>query len=186
MQTAGLPAPVSGSISLSRHYSQVARLLRSFMPPTCHGLSQEDVTPIGGHPVTAGGFADIWEAMYDGRKVVLKSYRCYVMFDVLHAARVRCIHHPFNPSAAVDASQRYYNEVYICNLLHHEGVGVVVLLGLYSTEAHPFGLIYEYMDGLDLKQYLKNEPYVGRLKLVHVSSHAFSIAHLMLPHSWRT
>jgi len=41
-------------------------------------------------------------------------------------------------------------------------------MGVYSTETHPFGLIYEHMDGLDLKQYLRNEPNVGRLKLVFV------------------
>ncbi|KAF9644639.1 kinase-like protein [Thelephora ganbajun] len=37
---------------------------------------------------------------------------------------------------------------------------------MYSTETHPFGLIYEYMDGLDLGQYLRNEPNVGRLELL--------------------
>jgi hypothetical protein len=30
----------------------------------------------------------------------------------------------------------------------------------------PFGLVYEYMDNLDLRQHLKNEPNVGRLELV--------------------
>lgn len=39
-------------------------------------------------------------------------------------------------------------------------------MGAYSTDAHPFGLVYDYLDGLDLKQYLRNEPNVGRLKLV--------------------
>ena len=41
-------------------------------------------------------------------------------------------------------------------------------MGVYSTETHPFGLVYEYMDGLDLMQYLGNEPNVGRLELVLV------------------
>ena len=39
-------------------------------------------------------------------------------------------------------------------------------MGMYSTELHPFGLVYEYMDGLDLRQFLRNEPNAGRLKLV--------------------
>jgi hypothetical protein len=29
-----------------------------------------------------------------------------------------------------------------------EDVDVVPLVGVYSTEAHPFGLVYEYMEGL--------------------------------------
>ena len=75
----------------------------------------------------------------------------------------------------VDASQRYYNEVRVCNLLHRRGIGAIAFVAAYSTEAHPFGLIYEFMDGLDLKQFSRHEPYAGRLKLVHVPLHAFTI-----------
>ena len=73
----------------------------------------------------------------------------------------------------VDILQRYCNEVRVCSLLCNRDVGVAMFVGAYSTEAHPFGLIYEYMDGLDLKQYLTNEPYVGKLKLVQFPFHAF-------------
>ena len=62
--------------------------------------------------------------------------------------------------------QRFYNEVRMCSLLHHGDVEVVSLVGVYSTEAHPLGLVYEYMDGLDLRQYLRNKPNAARLKLV--------------------
>ena len=48
-------------------------------------------------------------------------------------------------------------------------MNVVPLVGVYSTEAHPFGLIYEYMEGLDLKQHLRNQPSVGTLELVTTS-----------------
>ena len=54
--------------------------------------------------------------------------------------------------------QRFYNEVRMCGLLHHGDAEVVSLVGMYSTEAHPLGLIYEYMDGLDLRQYLRTNP----------------------------
>ena len=80
-----------------------------------------------------------------------------------------------------DLPQTYCNEVRISNLLHHEAVGVVAFVGAYSTDAHPLALVYEYMDGLDLKQYLKNEPYVRRLKLVHVPLRTFSTNRLTLP-----
>ena len=68
--------------------------------------------------------------------------------------------------SSANISQRFDNEVRACNVLHHEGLGVVSFIGVYSDKAHPLGLIYEFMDGLDLRQYLRNEPDVGKLKLV--------------------
>ena len=62
--------------------------------------------------------------------------------------------------------QRFRNEIHACILLHNRGVDVVPFVGVYSTEAHPFGLVYEYMDGQDLRQYVRNGPNVGRLKMV--------------------
>lgn len=59
------------------------------------------------------------------------------------------------------------------HLLRRGDVNVVPLVGVYSTETHPFGLIYEYMDGLDLKQHLRNQPNVGTLELV-TASHTLS------------
>lgn len=51
---------------------------------------------------------------------------------------------------------------------------VVPLVGMYSTEAHPFGLVYEYMDSLDLKQHLNNKPNMEWQKLVCVPIHHLS------------
>ena len=59
----------------------------------------------------------------------------------------------------------------MCSIPHHRDIGVVPLVGVYSTEAHPFSLIYEYMEGLDLRQYLRNEPRVERLQLVPIPMH---------------
>ena len=64
--------------------------------------------------------------------------------------------------------QRFRNEVHVGSLLNRN-VDVVPLVGVYSTEAHPFGLVYEYMESFDLRHYLKNEHNVGTLKLVLVS-----------------
>jgi len=79
--------------------------------------------------------------------------------------------------------QMFHNEVHVWTLLHHGDVEVVSLVGVYSTEAHPFGLVYEYMDGLDLKQYMKNEPNLRRLKLVRVPT--LLIRCLSTPHLHR-
>jgi len=62
--------------------------------------------------------------------------------------------------------QKLRNEVHASTFLRRRGVDVVPMVGVYSTEVHPFGLVYEYMDGLDLRQFLRNEPNAGRLKLV--------------------
>ena len=86
------PTPDMDVISLSQHHAQIARVLRSFMPSTCRFLSSGDVKLVSVHPVAAGGFADIWEATHDGRKVALKSYRCYMIFDVAQIVEVRCNH----------------------------------------------------------------------------------------------
>ena len=85
-------APGSNDTSLTQRYAQMAQDLRSSLPPTCHWLHPENVGLIGERPVAAGEFANIHEAMYGGRKVALKSYRCYVLFDVTQAAMARRNH----------------------------------------------------------------------------------------------
>ena len=86
------PAPGLNGVSLSQHYARMAQDLRPSLPSTCHWLDPEDVRLVGEQPIAAGGFANIYEATYDSRKVVLKSYRCYVSFDVVQAVTVRYNH----------------------------------------------------------------------------------------------
>lgn len=78
-------------------------------------------------------------------------------------------------------SQRFCNEAHVFNLLRD--ADVVPLVGVYSTDTHPFGLVYEYMDGLDVRQYLRNKPHVGRLELVRVFNPAYPLF-TNLPNSW--
>ena len=73
---------------------------------------------------------------------------------------------PYAEWYAANIAQRFCNEIHVHSLLHCGGVNMVPLMGVYSTEIHPFGLIYEYMEGLDLKHYLRNQLSVGRLELV--------------------
>jgi len=82
-------APSLGDARLLQNYAQMARGLLSSSSPTCSSLGPGDIKIVGEHPVAAGGFADVWEGTYDGRKVVLKSYRCYVLFDVVNVVAVR-------------------------------------------------------------------------------------------------
>lgn len=82
--------------------------------------------------------------------------------------------------------QRFRNEVHAWTLLSNGGMEIISLVGLYSTEAHPFGLVYEYSDGLDLRQYLRKNPGVGRLELVFIPAYPLPTNLLILPdNSWR-
>ena len=56
-------------------------------------------------------------------------------------------------------------------LLHQGEADVAPLVGVYSTKAHPFSLVYEFMDGLDVRQHLRSAPNEDRLKLVLISIH---------------
>ena len=69
--------------------------------------------------------------------------------------------------------QRFHNEVHIWTLLRQRDVDVVPLVGVYSAEAHPFGLVYEYLDGLDLRQYLRSDLNVRELELVLIPIYSF-------------
>ena len=71
----------------------MAQDLRSSLSSTCRWLGPE-VNHISKRPVAAGGSADIYEATCDGRKVVLKSRRCYTSsgFDVAQVVTVCCNH----------------------------------------------------------------------------------------------
>ena len=84
------PASYLDDVTPLQRYAQIARDLRPSLPSTCCWLGPEDVKLIGKHPIAAGKFSNIWEATHNGRKAVLKAYRCYVSFDVAQVASVRC------------------------------------------------------------------------------------------------
>lgn len=86
------PTPEVGAVSLLERYMQTAQELLPSLPSLHRRLGPEDVTLIGEHPTAAGGLANIWDGMHNGRKVVLKSYRCYMSLDPAQVFAVRCNH----------------------------------------------------------------------------------------------
>ena len=62
--------------------------------------------------------------------------------------------------------QRFLRGVWASTRLSHPNI--VPFLGVLSTPTHPFALLYEMMDNLDLYRYLAQHPNVIRLKLVSV------------------
>ena len=83
----------------SRRYVQLAQGLPSSSPSTCRWLGPGELKIVSEHPIAAGGFSNVWEGTHDGRKVVLKSYRCYVSFDVANVVSVRRNHAPAEHTA---------------------------------------------------------------------------------------
>ena len=175
--------------SLTQYYAQVTRDLRSSLPSTCHWFGPADIALTREHPIASGQLANVYEAKHDGRPVMLKFYRCYVSkFDIAQIVAVRC-NHSLRSVLLTVPLQRFYNEAQVCALLRRRDVETVPLVGVYSTEIHPFGLVYEYMDGLDLRQYLRNKPNAERLKLVPIPMHPVPLLPanplMLLNNSWQ-
>jgi len=90
LEDVGSPASYLDDVTLLQRYAQMARGLRPSLPFTCRWLGPEDVKVICERPIAAGRFSNVFEATYDGRKVILKAFRCYVSFDVAQVAAVCC------------------------------------------------------------------------------------------------
>jgi serine/threonine protein kinase len=98
---------------------------------------------------------------------VVKSLRCYSSpeFDpaevgIVSSSPVHTVRETLKA-----CPQRFLKEVWASTQLSHPNI--VPFLGVYSTGSHPFALLYEMMDNLDLSQYLAKRPNVSRLKLVN-------------------
>lgn len=90
LQARSLTTPGLDDDNLLLCYTRMVRDIRPSLPSTCRWLGPGDVTLVGEHPIAAGGFTNAHEAIYDGRKVMLKSYRPYVSFDTAQVIAVSC------------------------------------------------------------------------------------------------
>ena len=59
----------------------------------------------------------------------------------------------------------------MCNRLNGGGKHFVPFIAIYSTPKHPFGLVFESMEHLNLGEYLRNNPDIPRLMLVRPRLH---------------
>ena len=75
------PSPPDGDPPQQRHFD-LAQRLRPALSPICNWLEDDDVQIIAGRPISAGGFTDLWRGSLDSRLVAIKSYRCYLSFDL--------------------------------------------------------------------------------------------------------
>lgn len=56
----------------------------------------------------------------------------------------------------------------MCSHLSSTGRPFVPFIAVYSTPEHPFGLVFEFMEHLDLGNYLRDNPDIPRLGLVRL------------------
>ena len=59
-----------------------------------------------------------------------------------------------------------HKEASTCSYLNDNGKSFVPFIGVYSTKEHPFALVFELMEHLNLSVYLRNNREVGRVDLV--------------------
>ncbi|KAF9644513.1 kinase-like protein [Thelephora ganbajun] len=134
------------SNSLSQSFFDSAQELRRSSPQTCNWLDTPDIQDIGEHAVDGGRYADVLKGRLDGRDVAIKSYRCYVCFD---CDRIR---------------MRFYKEARAYSLLSHRNI--VPFVGVYSSLKHPFSLVFDFMERLNMTEYLGKEPNARKVELV--------------------
>jgi len=73
---------------LDQSHFLLVQSLRPSLSSICNWLEKDDVHIVGGQPIGAGGFADIWRGSLDSRQVAIKSYRRYLFFDLSQVFRV--------------------------------------------------------------------------------------------------
>lgn len=83
-QIEGRDPPTLGSVGVP------TQELQPPLSPTFNWLNPTDIMLIGEHPVAAGGSANIWVGVLNGRKIVIKSFRCYKSLDRTKVTSVRC------------------------------------------------------------------------------------------------
>ncbi|KAF8066577.1 kinase-like domain-containing protein [Lyophyllum atratum] len=114
---------------------------KSGLYPLCYEL--KDVVPEGEDPVTSGGFADIYEAYFNGQKVCLKAVRMY------------------QDTKDQDFFKRFSKEAILWGQLSHPNV--LPIYGIHRFRRR-FCLVSPWMEAGDMEKYLKSRPYGSRIQ----------------------
>ena len=158
-------------IDNSLPHERYSEAIRQLLPPNCAFFQGAEVRIVDNSPIQAGGYADNWEAILDGRNVVLESYRSYETGDIDGTFRVRNVR-LFTHLAVYILFQRYHTEILACIQLSHPNI--VPFVGITSPPGHPFSLVFNTSGCIGLREYLTKNPGANRLKLVR-----------RLPSCWR-
>jgi len=119
--------------------------------PTSNLCLNGRITKHGESPVTGGGYADVWEGTFDGRKVALKIVRTWLIKD---------------PHKLV---KRLWREHVIWSTLNHPNI--LPFLGFCVGDSSGLNVltpwfVSPWMDNGTVLDYLKIHPSADRLKIV--------------------
>lgn len=116
------------------------------------------------HPVTSGSFGDVWEGIYNEKRVAIKALRVYKDQDV---QKVRKVTRPglliLLAPAANYRNQEFCKEVVIWKRISHPNI--VPFLGVSETSA-PLCMVSEWMPKGTLREYVWKNPDISRLQIV--------------------
>ena len=70
-----------------------------------------------------------------------------------------------------------------CSYLNDNDRSFVSFIGVYSTQDHPFALVFKFMEHLNLRGYLRDNQDIGRLDLVRFNCHIdhFAVSYIWAP-----
>ena len=115
------------------------------------------------YPIASGGFGDIWEGIYDEKRVAIKALRVYKEDDI---RKVRKVSHPAFPIPIplVDCHyQVFCKEAVIWRRISHPNI--VPFIGV-SEAPIPLCMISEWMLNGHVRDYAQKNPEISRLQLV--------------------
>ena len=161
------PLPIDPN-AISEHLVDLARHFRSLLPGS-ERVEEGTLEVIGERPVDAGGVADVWVGRMGNRKIAIKAYRYnsssnYLSTFVVSSAYLRRVIYSLRAYW-----QRFYKEALTCSRL--KGQSTVPFIGVYTTPKRPLTLVFEFMDHLNLREYLRKNDDAGRSELVRFCCH---------------
>ena len=131
--------------------------------PTSHIIPGELIQTTE-HPVASGAFVDVWEGIYNDKRVAMAAFRVYKEEDV---QKVKKVTHPvLLISLTPVANYRHQilcKEVAMWKRITHPNI--VPFLGVSEAPA-PLNMVSEWMPNGNVRDYVGKNPETSRLQLV--------------------
>ncbi|KAI5116420.1 hypothetical protein M0805_001383 [Coniferiporia weirii] len=128
-----------------------------------HYLFLSNVTHVGSHPVSGGGFADVWKGTFGGRIVALKVLRIFG-----------------HPSERDRINQEFCKESMIWRQFNHRHV--LQFWGVCIDEFSPqLAMVSPWMENGDILTYLKERPNADRKAMVFAIALGLRYLHSLKP-----
>jgi len=148
----------------------------------CKTCSQHHVIPTSMHipdcsedsvGVECGGFADVSQGMYEGRRVAIKVVRAYVTsdLDLIRSVSVSSMYAII--STQINGLQRFCREAVAWKHLRHPNI--LPLLGVTLNE-YRFALVSDWMEHGNINEFIERDDHVNRTELVRcdlISQHHY-------------